>query len=461
MGISLDGKIEKLRSVLTGKVVLPGDSNYNEVRKVWNAMIDKRPAAIVQCADDHDVPHIIVFARENGLELSIRGAGHNIAGNSICDNGVMIDFSRMKKVHVDAARRRAYAEPGVTLGDFDRQTQAHGLATPLGINSTTGIAGLTLGGGFGWLTRKHGMTVDNLISVEIITPDGKKFTASESTATDLFWAIRGGGGNFGVVTRFEFWLHPVGPDILAGLIVFPFEQARQILTRYREFIESTPPEFNAWVVMRHAPPLPFLPAEVHGKRVVAIPVFYAGTGARGEELIHTLRAFGTPCGEHVGAQPYIQWQQAFDPLLTPGARNYWKSHNFAELRDGAIDAIIEYAAKLPTTQCEIFLGLIAGVSNDMPPDATAYGARDAKFVLNVHGRWDDAAQDDSCIAWARQFFRASAPYASAGAYVNFMTGDEGARVEAAYGSNYTRLQEIKRKYDPENIFHLNQNIKPW
>jgi FAD/FMN-containing dehydrogenase len=329
----------------------------------------------------------------------------------------------------------------------------------VGINSTTGIAGLTLGGGFGWLTRKYGMTIDNLVSAELIMADGRKLNVSEDENTDLFWAIRGGGGNFGVVTQFEFALYPVGPEILAGLLVFPIDQAKQVLEKYREFVKSAPEELNIWVVLRKAPPLPFLPENVHGKEVLVLAIFYAGDIAEGEKLIDPLRSFGDAYGEHIGAQPYAQWQQAFDPLLTPGARNYWKSHNFTELSDGALDSMIEFAGRLPSPQCEIFVGLIQGAANRVPSDAMAYGHRDAKFVLNVHGRWDAAAQDKTGVEWARAFFEASAPYASAGAYVNFMTGDEGDRVAAAYGKNYVRLKQIKKKYDPENIFHNNQNIK--
>jgi FAD/FMN-containing dehydrogenase len=317
-----------------------------------------------------------------------------------------------------------------------------------------------LGGGFGWLTRKYGMTIDNLISVEMITAEGKKIRASEGDNADLFWAIRGGGGNFGVVTEFEFQLFPVGPEIVAGLIVFPFGQAKQVLTKYRQFVNSAPEALNVWVVLRKAPPLPFLPETVHGKEVVLLPVFYSGAVAEAEKLIAPLRTFGTALGEHIGPQPYVQWQKAFDPLLTPGARNYWKSHNFTELADGALDSVIEFAGKLPSPQCEILIGLIAGAPNRIAANAMAYGHRDARFVLNVHGRWDEAADDQKCIGWAREFFKASAPYASAGAYVNFMTAEEGDRVAAAYGSNYERLLEIKRRYDPENVFHLNQNIKP-
>jgi FAD/FMN-containing dehydrogenase len=456
----LNETIKELKTNVKGHVVLPGESSYDEVREIWNAMIDRRPAVIGQVTNADEVSHIIKFARKNGLEISIRGGGHNIAGNAVCDNGVMIDLSMMKNVRVDAQKRRAYVEPGATLGDFDKAAQMHGLATPVGINSTTGIAGLTLGGGFGWLTRKYGLTIDNLVSAEVITADGTKLRTSENENADLFWAIRGGGGNFGVVTEFEFALHPVGPEILAGLIVFPFSQAKQVLTQYQKFVESAPEELNVWAVIRKAPPLPFLPENVHGKEVVVLPIFYTGNSAEGEKLIEPLRSFGDAYGEHMGTQPYVEWQQAFDPLLTRGARNYWKSHNLKELQDGVLDAIVEFAGKLPSSQCEIFIASIAGAANRVSADSTAYCHRDAKFVLNVHGRWDDVAHDEMGIAWAREFFKASAPYASAGAYVNFMTEEEGDRVAAAYGSNYERLIQVKKRYDPENVFHLNQNIKP-
>ena len=451
---------KELKGMIKGNVLIADDPGYEEARQIWNAMIDHRPAMIVQCADADDVPPAIALARRHKLEISIRGAGHNIAGNALCNDGLTIDFSNMKNVRVDAGKRRAYVEPGATLANLDEATQVHGLATPVGINSTTGIAGLTLGGGFGWLTRKYGMTIDNLVSVNMITAEGRKIQASETENADLFWAIRGGGGNFGVVTSFEFQLFPVGPEIFAGLIVFPFSQAKQILNQYRQFVNSAPEELNVWVVLRKAPPLPFLPENVHGKEVVVLPVFYSGPATEAEKLIAPVRAFGTPHGEHLGVQPYVAWQKAFDPLLTPGARNYWKSHNFTELADGALDSIIEFAGKLPSPQCEIFIGLIAGAPNRIAPDAMAYGHRDAKFVLNVHGRWDEAKDDQKCIGWAREFFKASAPYASAGAYVNFMTAEESDRVAAAYGANYDRLVQIKKRYDPDNIFHLNQNIKP-
>lgn len=460
MAIRLMEEVQKLKPKVKGHVLLPGDSGYDEARNIWNGMIDRRPAVIVQCGSADDVAPAIDFARTHGLEIAVRGGGHSVAGLSLCDDGLVIDLTSMKGVRVDPQTRRAYVEPGATLRDFDAAVQAHGLATPVGINSTTGIAGLTLGGGFGWLTRLYGLTIDNLVSADMVTADGKQLKITENSNNDLFWAIRGGGGNFGVVTNFEYKLHPVGPEVIAGLIVFPFSQAKQVITRYREFVETAPPELNVWVVLRQAPPLPFIPAEVHGKEVVVLAVFYVGDVASGEAAVQPLRSFGDVLGEHVGAQPYTQWQQAFDPLLTPGARNYWKSHNFTNVSDGAVDSMIEFAGKLPSPQCEVFLGLIAGAANRVPVDATAYVGRDARFVMNVHGRWDSAADDEKCRQWARNFFRASAPFASSGAYVNFMMEDEGERVAAAYGPNYRRLVNIKEKYDPENVFHRNQNIKP-
>ncbi|MCX5770105.1 MAG: FAD-binding oxidoreductase [Candidatus Hydrogenedentes bacterium] len=453
-------EMTELVGKVAGHVVLPDDPDYDAARRIWNAMIDRRPAVIVQCANAMDVVHAIGYARRNRLEISVRGGGHNIAGNALCEGGMVIDFSGMRAVRVDAANRRADVQPGATLADFDEAVQKHGLATPMGINSTTGVAGLTLGGGFGWLTRKYGMTVDNLISADVVTANGDIVRASENENAELFWAIRGGGGNFGVVTQFEFNLHPVGPEILAGLIIFPLNQAKQVLRQYRQFIESAPEDLSVWAVLRQAPPLPFLPKETHGKGIVALAVFYAGDTSTGEKLITPLRAFGDAYGEQIGAQPYVQWQKTFDPLLTPGARNYWKSHNFSELRDEELDIMIYFAERLPSPQCEVFLGLVAGAANRVAPNATAYAYRDAKFVLNVHGRWDEAAQDSTCITWARAFFEASTPYASEGVYVNFMTEDESGRVAAAYGTNYARLVRIKRKYDPENVFHRNQNIKP-
>jgi FAD/FMN-containing dehydrogenase len=443
-----------------GNVLLPGDARYDEVRQIWNAMIDRRPALIARCQSAADVVEAVAFARKHDLLVAIRGGGHNIAGNAVCDDGLMIDLSLMKDVEIDAEARRATVEPGCTLADFDAAAQAHGLATPLGINSTTGVAGLTLGGGFGWLSRKHGMTIDNLLTAEVVLADGRQVRASETEHADLFWALRGGGGNFGVVTNFQFRLHPVGPDVLSGLIVFPLAEAKSVITQFARFTETMPDDLNVWMVTRKAPPLPFLPEAVHGKEIVVLAVCYAGDPAVGQRLIEPLRGFGTVLGEHVGVQPYTAWQQAFDPLLATGARNYWKSHNFAQLSEGAIDAIITYASTLPSPQCEIFVGTVGGQTARVAPEATAYPSRDANYVMNVHGRWESPADDAHCMAWAREFFAASQPFASEGAYINFLSQDETDRVAFAYGATYSRLAEIKETYDPENFFRMNQNIKP-
>ena len=453
-------KIDAFKGKFRGEVVSPGDEAYDDARKIWNAMIDKHPALIVRCTTTSDVVLAVNFARDNGLLLAVRGGGHNIAGSAMCDDGIVIDLSQMKAASVDAASRRVTIEGGATLADLDASTQAHGLATPLGINSTTGIGGLTLGGGFGWLSRKHGMTIDNLESAEVVTAAGEVVRASNTEHPDLFWALRGGSGNFGVVTHFEFRLHPVGPDVLSGLIVYPISAAKSVLHQYREFLAQAPDALSVWAVLRQAPPLPFLPEEVHGTGMIALALLYADDPKLGEPLIDPLRKFGTPLGEHVGVQPYTAWQQAFDPLLTPGARNYWKSHNFSTLQDGLFDAVIESIENLPSPQCEIFFGAIGGATTRPAPESAAYAHRDAQFVMNVHGRWQEQADDERCIGWAREFFKASAPFASGGVYVNFLTADEGDRVRSAYGPNYDRLAQVKRTYDPNNLFRMNQNIQP-
>jgi FAD/FMN-containing dehydrogenase len=422
-------------------------------------MIDRRPALIARCAGAADVMRAVAFARAHDVLVSVRGGGHNIAGSAVCDGGLTIDLSAMRLVRVDPWTRRAQVGPGATLGDFDHEAQAFGLATPLGINSTTGVAGLTLGGGFGWLSRKHGLTIDNLLSADVVLSDGRLVRASAEENPDLFWGIRGGGGNFGIVTRFEFQLHPVGPEVLAGLIVFPLAQARQVLAGYREIAPKTPLEMNVWAVLRKAPPLPFLPAEVHGREILALAVFHADP-EKGAAAVEPFRRLGSPVGEHLGRVPYAAWQQGFDPLLTPGARNYWKSHNLSELRDGAVDALIEYSGRLPSPHCEIFVGLLGGEVARTAPTATAYPHREAAFVINVHGRWETAAEDETCVGWARSFFEESARYATGGVYVNFLSADETDRVAAAYGPNYERMVEVKRKFDPRNLFRMNQNIQP-
>ncbi|PWB74483.1 FAD-linked oxidase [candidate division GN15 bacterium] len=459
--VAIDSAVlDNLRSGLRGTVLLPGDHGYDKARTVWNAMIDRRPTLVIQCAGVSDIQRAVNFARTNNLLLSVKGAGHNIAGSAVCDGGLLIDLSGMRSVRIDPIARVAHVEPGATLGDFDTEAQVFGLATPLGINSTTGVAGLTLGAGFGWLSRKHGMTIDNLRAVDVITADGKFVHANKSENADLFWAIRGGGGNFGIVSRFEFQLHALGPDVLSGLVVYPLSEAASALKQYRQYAKHLSEDTTVWAVLRKAPPLPFLPPGAHGMPIIAFALFHAGNPDSGQKAIEPVRHFGTPLGEHIGVQPYRMWQQAFDPLLTPGARNYWKSHNFTDLSDGAIDTVINYVEKLPSPQCEIFFGLIGGATMRPAADATAYSSRDTLYVCNVHGRWESPSDDHKCTEWARAYFRDTAKYASGSVYVNFLTDDERERVTAAYGPNYHRLMEIKSKYDPHNLFRMNQNIRP-
>ncbi|MGE5805829.1 MAG: FAD-binding oxidoreductase [Ignavibacteria bacterium] len=460
-GATLEEKIiDEFRAGLRGTLIRPDDESYNTVRKIWNGMIDKYPSLIARCLGTADVIHSVNFARNNNLFASVRGLGHNIGGNSLCDGGLVIDLSLMKSVYVNPSIMTARVEPGASLGDFDHEAQAFGLAVPLGINSTTGISGLTLGGGFGWLSRKYGLTIDSLISADIVTADGKLLKASSTENQDLFWAIRGGGGNFGIVTSFEFRLFEIGQQVLSGLIIHPLENAREVLRFYNDFIKQTPEEFVCWAVMRKAPPLPFLDPEWHGKEILVLAVCCSGDLAKAEEIAKPLRSFGKPIADVIAPHPYEAWQKVLDPLLAPGMRNYWKSHDFLEISDGLIDVMIEYAGQLPDPQCEVVFVQLGGVINKIPAKATAFARRDTQFVLNLHGRWEDAAKDELCISWARKLFDACTPYASGSVYVNFMTSEEQDRVRQAYGSNYDRLVELKNKYDPNNFFNFNLNISP-
>ncbi|THK38247.1 FAD-binding oxidoreductase [Ensifer sp. MPMI2T] len=452
--------IEALAGQLRGRVLTENDATYDEARTIWNGMIDRKPALIVQCAGAADVINAVRFAAENGLLVAVRGGGHNIAGNAVCDGGLMIDLSPMKSVRVDAATKRAWVEPGATLADVDNETQAFRLALPTGINSTTGIAGLTLGGGFGWLTRKFGLTLDNLLSVDVVTANGELVRASPTEHRDLFWALRGGGGNFGVVTAFEFQLHELDTQVLAGLVVHPFADAQAVLQQYREALETAPDELTCWAVMRQAPPLPFLPEEWHGKEILVLAMCYSGDTAAGGQATAALRAIGTPIADVVGPSPFVGWQQAFDPLLTPGARNYWKSHDFLELSDTTIGILLDAIRQLPGPECEIFIGHVGGAAGRVAAEETAFPQRSSHFVMNVHARWREPEMDQTCIDWARRLFEAAKPYAAGTAYINFMPADEIDRVEAAYGSNYGRLVEVKRRYDPQNLFRMNQNVRP-
>ena len=453
--------LETLRRALHGELCLPGTAGYEAARTIWNAMIDRRPGAVIRAADAGDVRRAVELAARHRLLLAVRGGGHHIAGNAVCEGGLQLDLTPMKGVRVDPASRTARVEPGVTLAEFDAAAQAAGLATPLGINSTTGVAGLTLGGGFGWLSRRHGLTIDNLLSAEVVLASGAQVRASPRENPDLFWALRGGGGNFGVVTSFEFQLHPTGPEVLAGLIVHPFARAKELLRGYRRVVAEAPDELTCWAVLRKAPPLPFLPPEVHGREVLVLAACWLGDPARGQAALAPLRAIGQPIADAIGPAPFAGWQQAFDPLLAAGRRNYWKSHDFTELSDAALDLLAEEAARLPSPECEIFVAHLGGAVNRVAADATAYPHRDVNFVVNVHTRWGEPTQDQACIGWARALFDRLAPHATGGVYVNFMPEDEAQRVGGgAYRANFARLARLKAKFDPENLFRQNQNIQP-
>jgi len=461
---TLDGSSVNLERTAIGAalgtdVLFPDSAGYSDARAIWNAMIERQPAAIVRAATETDVIKAVTFARANRLMLAVKGGGHNIAGSALVEGGLVIDLSPMRKIAVDPAARIARVEPGVTLADVDRATQQHGLVVPTGINSTTGIAGLTLGGGFGWTTRKFGLTIDNLLSARVVTADGEITRVDRERHPDLYWAIRGGGGNFGVVTEFEFGLHPLGPEVVAGMVVHPFADFASVLKQYQAALARASDDLTCWAVMRKAPPLPFLPAEWHGREIVVLAMCHVGPRAEAEAATAELRKIGKPIADIVGPMPFVGWQSAFDPLLTPGARNYWKSHDVAAFGDTSIEVLRDAIESLPTEECEVFIAHVGGAMTRVPAAATAWPNRAPHFVVNVHTRWRDAKDDERCRGWARRLHERLAPHAMGSVYVNFIPDDE-ARVNDAYGRNFERLAAIKRRFDPANLFRTNQNIAP-
>jgi FAD/FMN-containing dehydrogenase len=447
--------VEQFQANLRGGLLRPGDAGYDEARKVWNGMIDKRPALIARCVGALDVIRCVEFARTHNLLVAVRGGGHNIGGNAVCDGGLVIDLSRMKSARVEPARRTARAEPGLTWGEFDRETQAFGLATTGGQISTTGIAGLTLGGGWGYLARRYGLVCDNLLSVDLVTADAQFLTVSAVENADLFWGVRGGGGNFGVVTSFEYQLHPLGP-VLGGLVVYPFRQAKDVLKLYRDFTTSAPDEMASGIVLISLP---------DGTPVVGIVLCYSGPLAEGERLVKPLRAFGPPLVDQIGAIPYTAAQQLIDAFYPSGLQNYWKSSFIKTISDEAIDTMVAYCAKRPTPICH---GLIehqlGGAVSRVDRNATAFAHRDVEYSFMSLGVCLDPAETENCVRWAREFWEAMQRFSTGGVYVNYLGRevDEGPeRIRAAYGpEKYARLVALKSKYDPANLFRLNQNIKP-
>lgn len=451
--------LETLRSEIHGEIITPQDKDYDTVRAVWNGMIDKRPSLIVRCSGTADVIRAVRFAKEHNLLISVRAAGHNIAGRALGNEIFLIDLSKLRYVHVDPDEETVTVSPGATLADLDHETQHYGLAVPVGINSTTGVAGLTLGGGFGWLSRKCGLTIDNLISAEVVTVDGERIICSEKSHPDLFWGIRGGGGNFGIVTSFKFKLHKVGPTVMCGPVVFPLEEAKGVYHRFLEFCKNAPEEATVWSVLRPCPPFPFVDAAYIGKPVLILVGMYNGPLEEGKKVLSQLKLMGKPIGDGLFPQQFVNFQKAFDPLLVPGVRNYWKTHNFKEIDKGLVDVLIAYGSKLPSPHTELFFTQMGGQTNRIGKNKTAYPHRDVDFILNVHTRWDTKSDDQICIAWAREFFEKVKPFSSGGSYVNFVSeGDDS--LKGAYLENTERLAALKTKYDPKNVLRSNLNISP-
>ncbi|MCZ0984898.1 FAD-binding oxidoreductase [Streptomyces diastatochromogenes] len=459
-GVLGDATVAELEAGLRGTVVRPGDADYDQARTVWNAAHDKHPALIVRCAGTADVMRAVEFARSQDLLVAVRGGAHSIAGFSTCDDGIVIDLSPMKGAMVDPVRRRVIAQTGLTWGDLDHETQAFGLAVTGGLVSSTGIAGFTLGGGVGWLLRRHGLASDNVTAAEVVTADGRVVRADPRENAELFWALRGGGGNFGVVTSLEYQLHPVGPQVLAGLIVYPLEQARQVVTGWRELTGGMPDELTTLVNLTTAPPLPFLPPEVHGTRIVVLAGMYAGDPAAGEAAVGPLRTLGTPLADLMGPMPYIGMQSLLDPLWTAGAHNYFTSA-FIEPSDAALDAVLRRHLTTPTPASELHLHHLGGAFARVPADSTAFSQRDPSVLCNVITRSPDATGFDRSVAWARAAREEIARHGRGTMYVNF-TGDAAEdKVRAAYpDAVHERLVRVKDTYDPTNLFRLNQNIRP-
>lgn len=458
-----EAAVEQFKANLRGDLITPDDESYNNTRKIWNGMIDKRPALIVRSTGPVDVIEAVNFARDNNLLLAVRGGGHNIAGTALNDGGLVIDLSAMKGIHVDPKKRTVRAQPGVNWGDLDRETQVFGLATPGGIVSDTGIAGLTLGGGFGWLSRKYGLTADNLLSVDIVTADSRFLTASESENSDLFWGIRGSGGNLGIVTSFEYQLYPVGPMMMGGLIFYPFEQATEVLRFFSDYTATAPDGLGALVVLRTAPPAPFLPESIHGKPVVAIAVTYDGSPEEGERVVQPIKDFGTPIVDMIGPKPYTALNSMFDTSSPRGRQYYWKSEYLPGLSEAAIDTAIAYAATFSSPLSSTLIFQLGGAISRKDATSTAASHREAAYVVNIQSSWVDPAEAPQHTQWTRDFWTAMRPFSTGGVYVNFLGEDEAKdhdRVRAAYGANYERLVALKNKYDPTNLFRVNQNIKP-
>ena len=451
---SVADAIIELASKFSGQLLQPTDAGYEEARKVHNGLVNKRPALIARCRGVADVVDAVALARKVNLEVAVRGGGHNVAGRATVDGGLMIDLLPMKGIHVDPSARTARAQGGVTWSELNRETQLHGLAVTGGVVSSTGIAGLTLGGGIGWLMGKYGLALDNLRSVELVTADGRVLRASKDGEADLFWAVRGGGGNFGVATSFEYQLHPVGPTITGGLVAHPFDRARDVLRFFRDFTASLPDEFMVVAGLIHAP-------DGSGTKLAAMVTCHCGSLAAGETAVRPLKQFGSPVMDAIGPVPYCQLNGMLDAAYPKGALNYWKSSFLAQMSDDAIDTMIECFARCPTPMGQLLLEHFHGAVTRVGVSDTAFPHRAAGYNLVVLSEWMASADTDRCIAWARETYAAMEPFVASARYVNYLGDEEtGDATAADYGPIYRRLQELKKKYDPSNFFHMNQNIRP-
>ncbi|WP_148254584.1 FAD-binding oxidoreductase [Aidingimonas lacisalsi] len=455
-------QLDRLRTQLQGHVLLPGESGYEASRSLWNAMIDRKPAVIVCCLGTTDVMAGIRFAREHNLLLCIKGGGHNIAGMAVADGALMLDMSPMRGVWVDRERRIAHAQAGCILADVDRETQLHGLATVLGFVSTTGIAGLTLGGGFGYLTRRWGWTTDNVIGMDVVTADAELVHASQDENPDLFWALRGGGGNFGVVTGFDYCLYPVGPEVVGGIVAWPASEAKEVLELYRSLAEKAPPELTLVAFLRPAPPAPWLPPERHGTPIVAILACYSGDPNEGEEIVAPIKTFGNPIGDVLVRRPYSQVQTLLDATQPKGRRYYWKSEYLAHVDSRMCETMIEHAQRIRSPHSAVVLFQLGDALSQHDDEHSPVGNRSARYVFNVTGAWEEAAEDRMHIEWVREAWRELQPFSTGGTYINFLTEDEGPeRLEAALGTSALRhLAQVKAHWDPENRLQINRNIVP-
>ena len=452
-------QLDELDSRVQGRLLVAGDQGWNEAVAIWNGMAARLPALVLQPASAHDVAAAVGFAREHGLLLGVKGGGHNIAGTSMAPGGLTLDLSRMREVTVDPQARLAQVGPGCLLGEVDQATQAHGLATVLGFVSETGVAGLTLGGGFGYLARRFGWTVDNLVEVEIVTADGAIRTANRDQHPELFWALRGGGGNFGVVTRFSFRLHQVGPMITGGLIIWSAERAAEVLATYRDLTESAPRELTAAAIVRLAPPAPFLPQAWHGKPIVGIQVCHSGANADAD--LAPVRALGNPIVDLVGPKPYVAMQSMLNAMEPKWLHRYWKAEFFPGLSNELLDGFRESGLRVTSPLSQSVIFHLAGALNDHEDDDGAVGNRDARYIGGFNATWPPGAPSDPHVAWARAGWARIRPFSTGGNYVNFqLAEDDSTRTAAAYGRNYRRLQRVKADYDPDNLFRVNRNVPP-